>query len=152
MTSIDTSINTSINTSIETSIDKDLRKILTGGAQLKTKNKIKGKSKSKNKTKTKTKTKSKSKSKTQLKKKENGIIKSLRNELLVNEMMANAEMSRPKRPIVVKKNADENKEYISVKKEKISKEDNTYKQYDVAFLKRLKRSKADVISSDEENE
>lgn len=148
MTSIDTSINTSINTSIETSIDKDLRKILTGGAQLKTKNKIKGKSKSK----TKTKTKSKSKSKTQLKKKENGIIKSLRNELLVNEMMANAEMSRPKRPIVVKKNADENKEYISVKKEKISKEDNTYKQYDVAFLKRLKRSKADVISSDEENE
>lgn len=129
-----------------TSIDQDLHNILTGGAKS-TKNKKTTKSiKSIKQVK---KAKSIKSIKSTGSKKKSKSINLLESG---NETKNDFELARQKRPIVAKKNADDNKEYISVKNEKPPKTDNSYKPYDMAFLKRLKKSKADIISSDEDTE
>lgn len=141
-------------------IDKDLElilnsksnSILTGGA------KKKSKSKAKSKVKSKSKPIKKMSKKTKLKQKKivveaGNLIKDTESEKSQSEK-SQSEKSKPKfqRQRVVKKNADENTEYISVKAEKPSKVDNTYKPYDIAFLKRLQKSKVENNTTDEEEQ
>lgn len=147
------------------SIDQALDDIITGGAKAKTKTKNKAKTKSKGKSKGKTKTKSKTANRDDKIKKAKKVKKTkktnksktltesgnIKNDFVIDDT-EKTNLSRQKRPIILKKNADENTEYKSVKNEKPSKTDNTYKPYDVAFLKRLKRSKQETITSDEESE
>lgn len=160
------------------SIDNDLQLILsgemvlTGGAKKKNTSSIK---KTKKKTKSVDKISSKKRSsvkrssvkRSSVKKVKNtkriveaaNLIKDNENELLSSdvetfksEYSKSSDKKLQERPRVVKKSADENKEYISVKAEKLSKSDNTYKPYDVAFLKRLQRSRTEMIASEENSE
>lgn len=133
---------------MSTSIDQDLHNILTGGAKSNKNKKSKQTKSTKEAGPTKSIKKVKSTKKAGSKKKSKSINLSESG----NETKNDFELARQRRPIVAKKNADDNKEYISVKNEKPSKTDNSYKPYDMAFLKRLKKSKADAISSDEDTE
>ena len=143
---------------LSNTIDDDLNFILNGGAKSKSKSKQpSSKSKSKqpsSKSKSKqpsSKSKSKSKSKKHLKVVEAGKIIMDDDNNTKSEETTKQHKIKPtqERPRVVKKNADENKEYISVKTEKPTKSDNTYKDYDVAFLKRMRRSHMEAITDEE---
>ncbi len=137
---------------IQNTIDDDLNFILNGGAK---KSKTKNKSKSKSKSKPKSGSKSK---KTKIVIEAGSIIKNTETDITdkTNEISENIDTIKPdqsrlQRPRIIKKNADENKEYISVKTEKPTKKDNSYKTYDVAFLKRLQKSKIESNTTEEED-
>ena len=121
---------------ISNTIDDDLNFILNGGAKTKSKSKKTSKTKSKSKTRSK-------------------IVEAGKIIVDDNSYDKNKETTKQKikptqeRPRVIKKNADENKEYISVKTEKPAKSDNTYKEYDIAFLKRMRRSHMEAITDEE---
>ena len=139
------------------SIDEDLKLILAGGAKKKKTKSAKKQVNNKNKKqKSKSTKQTKSKTKTQKVFIEAGkLIKDTDSEILIDPMPEQVQKQNKKlqqRPRVVKKSADENKEYISVKTEKTPKSDNTYKPYDIAFLKRLQKSKAEIIMSDEDSD
>jgi hypothetical protein len=131
-----------------TKIDEDLEKILaetpntsvqTGGAKKAKKASTKKVKKASTKKVKKASTKVK-KASTKAKKastKKNSVKVFSEGGIIKNENNA----SLQQRPRVIKKNADENKEYISVKTEKPQKSDNSYRPYDIAFLKRIQKSK-----------
>lgn len=148
------------------SIDEQLNFILNGGSNKKPLNKkksiLKSKSKSKSKKNGSKNIKSGSQKKTKLNKpsklskinriEENGVIMKEVDvdELIKSKENKNRDQGREHRQKIIKKSADENHEYISVKEEKPRNTDNTYKSYDIAFLKRLQKSKMESNASDEQ--
>lgn len=132
-------------------VDQDLNFILNGG-------KISKKLKSKTKTKLKKvnpNTSGKNKTKKNKKSHSDKSIEAsiiMRDIEISDEFENNAKQSRLNaRPNIVKKDADENTEYISVKNEKKGSINNSYKPYDLTFLKRLEFTKNQQTDTDSEN-